>query len=246
MRYQHKNNKIYSRARLNFNFLKITPQKVKTRKKIRSFMPIFWILLIAIITCFSIWNYINPIFESLCEDRAKGIATKITNEQTTNIMNKYNYETFFAVQKDESGNVQMITANVLKINQVTSDIALNIQKALEKNEKNSVYIHLGALTGIRFLAGIGPRIGINIASSGNIETNVRSEFEAKGVNQTIHRVYLDIKTNVSILTSYETIEKSIENQVLILENVIIGQIPSTYYNFEGINNNQEEVLRLIE
>ena len=245
MKYQHNNiSKIYSRPRLNLKFFKNTPRSSKARKRIKKTMPVFTILLIAVIICFSLWNFINPIFENLCEDKTKSIATLITNEETTNIMKKYNYETFF-IEKDEKGNIQMINANVLKINQVTSDIALNIQKRLDENQKKSVYISLGAITGIKYLSGFGPKINIKIATTGNVETNLKSEFISQGVNQTMHRVYLEIKTNVNILTSYKTIQKTIENQVLIAENVIIGDIPSTYYNFEGTNSEQE-ALRVIE
>lgn len=257
MQYQPKNTtKIYSRARvdlsrnkrkkmrLNARFYPSPNLFLKKSDKIRKFILILIILLIAFSTFFSIWNFVNPIFESLCEDKAKSVATLVTNEETTNIMKKYNYDTFFTVEKDEKGNIQMISANVLKVNQVTSDISVEIQKSLNNSEKNKIYISSGAVTGIRFLSGVGPKIPINIVSSGNVDTNLRSEFIAQGVNQTLHRVYLDIKTNVNILTSFSTIEKSIENQVLIAENVIVGQIPSTYYNFEGTNT--EETLRLIE
>ena len=246
MKYQHNNiSKIYSRPRLNLKFLKNTPRSNGARKKIKKTMPVFTIFLIAVITCFSVWNFINPIFENLCEDKTKSIATLITNDETTNIMKKYNYENFFTIEKDEKENIQMINANVLKINQVTSDIALSIQKRLDENQKKSVHISLGAITGIKYLSGFGPKINIKIATTGNVETNLKSEFISQGVNQTMHRVYLEIKTNVNILTSFKTIQKTIENQVLIAENIIIGDIPSTYYNFEGTNSEQE-ALRLIE
>ena len=208
-------------------------------------MPFALVIFIAIITCFSVWNFIDPIFETLCEDKAKAVATLITNEETTNIMKKYNYDTFFTIEKDEKGNVQMINANVLKINEVTSDIAINIQNRLDESLKNTVYISSGAITGVRFLSGFGPRITLRISSSGIVDTDLRSEFISQGVNQTMHRVYLDIKTNVNILTSFKTIQKTIENQVLIAENVIVGDIPNTYYNFEGTNG-EDEALRLIE
>ena len=139
----------------------------------------------------------------------------------------------------------MINANVLKINQVISDIAINIQNRLDDKQKNSIYIASGAVTGVSFLSGFGPKIRLSISSSGNVDTDLRSEFISQGVNQTMHRVYLDIKTNVNILTSFKTIQKTIENQVLIAENVIVGNIPSTYYNFEGTNG-EDEALRLIE
>ena len=246
MQYQPKEDyKIYSRPRLNLAFLKNTPKSHKSRRKIKNTMPVVSIFLVAIITCFSIWNFVNPIFEKLCQDKAKSLATMITNEETTKIIEKYNYDTFFTIQKDEKGSIQIINANVLRINQVTSDIAVAIQKALDNNEKNKIYIHSGAITGIRFLSGTGPRIPLKIASAGNIDTDLRSEFISQGVNQTLHRVYLNIKTNVSILSSFNTIESSIENQVLIAEHVIIGEIPSNYYNFNGMENGKE-ALRLVE
>ena len=246
MQYQPKEDyKIYSRPRLNLAFLKNTPKSHKSRRKIKNIMPVVSIFLVAIITCFSIWNFVNPIFETLCKDKAKSVATMITNEETTKIIEKYNYDTFFTIQKDEKGSIQIINANVLRINQVTSDIAVAIQKALDNNEKNKIYIYSGAITGIRFLSGTGPRIPLKIASVGNIDTDLRSEFISQGVNQTLHRVYLNVKTNVSILSSFKTIESSIENQALIAEHVIIGEIPSNYYNFNGMKNG-EEALRLVE
>ena len=137
--------------------------------------------------------------------------------------------TFFTIEKDENGNIQMINANVLKINQITSDIAISIQKRLDSEQKNDIYIPCGAITGIKYLSGFGPRIKLNISSSGSIDTDLKSEFVSQGVNQTMHRVYLQIKTNVSVLTSFKTIRKAIENQVLIAEHIIVGEIPSTYF-----------------
>ena len=229
MQYQPKNDyKIYSRPRLNFGALKNSPKSYRLRKKIKKTSPIFTVFIIAILTCFSIWNFINPVFENLCEAKVKSVATIVTNEETTNIMKKYNYDTFFTIEKDEKGNIQMINANVLKINQITSDIAISIQKRLDSEQKNDIYIPCGAITGIKYLSGFGPRINLNISSSGNIDTDLKSEFISQGVNQTIHRVYLEIKTNVSVLTSFKTMQKTIENQVLIAEHIIVGDIPSTY------------------
>lgn len=82
---------------------------------------------------------------------------------------------------------------------------------------------------------MGPSIPMKLSTTGTVETSVRSEFESRGINQTIHRLYLDVECKVSILTPYNTIEDSITNQVVLIENVIVGLIPSTYYNLEGID-----------
>ncbi len=94
----------------------------------------------------------------------------------------------------------------------------------------------GSFTGFKLLAGKGPGVPIRISTIGNVETDLRSEFSAQGINQTLHRVYLQVVCEVSILTPYDNITEKIVNQVLIAENVIIGRIPNTYYNLEGIDN----------
>lgn len=81
---------------------------------------------------------------------------------------------------------------------------------------------------------MGPNIPIKISTSGTVLTKVRSEFENAGINQTIHRLYLDVTCNVSILTPYDVIEDSINNEIVLIENVIVGLVPDTYYNLEGM------------
>lgn len=103
----------------------------------------------------------------------------------------------------------------------------------------------GSFTGFKLLAGKGPGIKISISSEGEVETDLRSEFTSQGINQTLHRVYLQVKCNVSIVTPYDSIAREITNQVLLMENVIVGNIPNTYYNLEGLNGTSE-ALEIIE
>ena len=55
---------------------------------------------------------------------------------------------------------------------------------------------------------------------------------------------MQVKCNVSILTPFQNMEKEIINQVLLIENVIVGNIPNTYYNLEGLNNS--DAIELVE
>lgn len=106
-------------------------------------------------------------------------------------------------------------------------------------------MHFGSFTGFKLLAGRGPGIRIRISSIGDVETDLRSEFTQQGINQTLHRVYLQVKCNVNILTPFDNIEKDITNQVLLMENVIVGKIPDNYYNFEGMDG-ASEALEIME
>ena len=102
----------------------------------------------------------------------------------------------------------------------------------------------GSFTGFKLLAGRGPGVKIRISSIGEVETDLRSECIAKGINQTLHRVYLQVKCKIDILTPFDDIEKEITNQVLLVENVIVGHIPETYYNLEGIT--QDDAMEVMQ
>lgn len=138
----------------------------------------------------------------------------------------------------------MISANVITVNEIISDVALKIQEELNKVENNSFNLKLGSLTGSKLLSGIGPNVKVKIDVIGDLDTDLRSEFESKGINQTLHKMYLQIECNVIILTPYKTTEEKIINQVLLAEAVIIGTTPNTYYNFDGVD--KTNVIDVIE
>ena len=126
----------------------------------------------------------------------------------------------------------MITANIFTINEITSNVAINIQKSLDNYDDTTIKLSLGSFTGSKLLSSIGPNIKIGLSSAGKVNTDVRSEFVSQGINQTIHRVYLQIDCKVSILTPYESIDTDVSSQVLLVENVIIGEIPENYFNMQ--------------
>ena len=138
----------------------------------------------------------------------------------------------------------MISANVIPINEIISDIPIRIQEELEKEENCKFKINIGSFTGSRIVSGRGPQIEIKMSTIGNLDTDLRSEFTEAGINQTLHKIYLQVKCNVIILTPFNTIEEKIENQVLLAEAVVVGITPNTYYNFLGAP--ESDVLEIIE
>lgn len=126
----------------------------------------------------------------------------------------------------------MISANVITINGIISDIAVKIQEEINNEKNNSFNLKLGSLTGTKLLAGRGPDINIRIETIGSVDTELKSEFDSKGINQTVHKMYLEVECSVTILTPYKTIEDKIRNQILLGEAVIIGTTPETYFNME--------------
>ena len=103
--------KIYSRRRF---LIKPFFKKPRFKPKSKAF-KICVILMVIIIIIKLILNYIEPVFETMCEENAKSIATIITNQQSTIIMNNYKYEQLYSIEKDDNGDIVIIKANVIPI-----------------------------------------------------------------------------------------------------------------------------------
>lgn len=236
-----KHAKIYSRGRLQLfnekhNSSNLINDKGKIHKKRNKLYYVIVVILIAIITVIAIINAINPIIDKLCFTEAENIATKISNEQATIVMKEYKYDDLIEVTKDSNDNVKMVQTNTANINKIISDIPLKIQQELKKSDNTNINFKLGSIFGLKSLSGLGPNIRVKISNIGKVETNLKSEFLSQGINQTIHRIYLEINCEVTILTPIHTISQNILNQILIAETIIVGDIPNSYYNLQGISS----------
>ena len=117
--------KIYSRFRIRLPKIKFYHQNKgrtvsdKTKMKMAK---IFIIMVIAFSTVKLILDAVLPIFDTLCKDKARAIATIVANEQATEVMKQHTYDELFTIEKDNNGNIVMIKSNVVPINEIISDI----------------------------------------------------------------------------------------------------------------------------
>lgn len=225
---------IYSRKRIKFPKIVIYKEN---KKKINKLNIILIFFIILVIINLLVIKAISPVFNKLCEDKAKGVAVLICNTNTSECIKQYNYSDFIIIHMDDDKNIRMLEANMKNINLVISDITEKIQKEINNSQNEELYISSGSFTGVSLLSGRGPKIPIKISTIGNVNTQLKSEFFSKGVNQTIHRLYLKINCEISILTPFNTINEEINNQFIIAENIIVGNLPQTYYDLEGLSKN---------
>ena len=162
-------NKIYSRPRIGFN-LKNKKQKLK--------LFIIVILIIILIFLIIIFRAAYPIFIASCETEAASYAVSILNEEVSKAMTSYDYDDLVNIVKDDEGEVSYIEAKIVPINQLVSEITNNIQDRIDNMENITVTLNFGSISGISSLALISPSVDIKMESSGRIETEIESNFEA--------------------------------------------------------------------
>lgn len=134
--------KIYSRPRIRLPKIMIQSKRRIQNEKTKKMTTLIVILIIAFSTVKLILDAVLPIFDTLCENRAKSIATIISNEQATNVMKQHTYDELFTIEKDNNGNISMIKSNVIPINEIISDVANKIQEQINVRGRENIEIAL--------------------------------------------------------------------------------------------------------
>ncbi len=213
--------------------------KIKRRKPIKLKIGIFISIIFIIILFIILYlNYIvNPVIIEYSIAKTRSLSQKAVEEAVYQTINQgFIYDDLINITHDENGDVMYISTNSLQINLLARDLAKNSQKQLETMGNTGIDIPLGTFTGMPIFVGRGPEINIKLLPIGSISCKFSSEFLDAGINQTNHKIYLTVTTNVSIIlpTANETVQTT--SQLMIAESIIVGKIPDTYLNSSSIDD----------
>ena len=131
--------KIYSRPRIRIPKVLINGEVLNNHKN-KKIAKIIIILIIDFSTVKIVLDAVYPIFDTLCEAKAKSIATIVSNEQATNVMKEHSYDELFTLEKDNNNNITMVKSNVIAINEIISDVAVKIQEDIDNRGRENIEI----------------------------------------------------------------------------------------------------------
>lgn len=146
------------------------------------------------------------------------------------------YDRLVRLEKDESGFVTAAVTDMRRLNELRAGLTEDILRRLAEPETADLGIPLGNLTGSPLLSGVGPCVPVRILSVSEPETKLASRFTHAGINQTLHRLLLEIRTEVRVLIPGGTVTVTVYSDVTAAETVIVGQVPESYMYFESDDN----------
>lgn len=166
--------------------------------------------------------------------KVRAIATNAVNIAATTVLKGgITYDDLFTVIYDKNDKISMIQANSPSINSIAREIANLAQANLDSLGTQEVSIALGTFTGLALLTGFGPEIVINIYPIGTANCDFVSQFISAGINQTLHKIYIDVYADMEIITPFDEPMIRVKAEVLVCENVIVGEIPEIYLGSGG-------------
>ena len=165
-------------------------------------------------------NSLRPTITVLAETKAIELANRSINKAVGEIVkDKIDYSDLIYTKLDSQGKISMIQSNTILMNQIASDVALEIQNELKQVKTTTAYIPIGTALKSPILAKYGPQLKVSIEPIGNVSVNFKTSFESAGINQTRHRI-------IPLTTS----TKEVKAQIPICETIIVGEVPESYIN----------------
>ena len=58
-------------------------------------------------------------------------------------------------------------------------------------------------------------------------------FTSAGINQTLHRIMLNVRVECTLLIPGGTVDTAVEAQVCAAETLLVGQVPDAYLELPG-------------
>lgn len=187
-------------------------------------------VLIVLIGTLHIGKVLRELSGQMALSDAKDAAVDTVNEAVLLMMSRgnYDYDYFVDLGVSSDGQVTSLNANMSRINAFSAALLDYVGQLDRKNI--CVSIPVGNLTGSSLLLGRGPEIEIHMIMLTSPHIQFRSELSAAGINQTEHRLLLDVVVDIDVLVPWGSVGTQVTTEVLIAQTVIVGRVPNLYVN----------------
>lgn len=192
------------------------------------------IALLMAVTAMTVEKRVAPVLFAWAEAEAVNLATQAINKAVEETLEQIAALELAEVITDTQGRIQAIKYDTAKISQTSAAVALKIAHDLQGLPAETLAVPLGQFLGSELFAGYGPKITLKILPAGAVTATPVSSFVSAGINQTIHRLYLDIVVEMRIVVPLASQTMPVSTRVVLIEDVIVGDVPSWYFTAEGL------------
>lgn len=201
------------------------------RQRVLIWLTVIFTLLLALTV--AVVLHMKPVVVDLATARTSNAVNRIVVAAVNDAVDsgRIDYEQLVDFDKDAEGHVTALRSNMAAFNRLQASIADDILQRMAEVTSTDLAIPIGTLTGSPLLAGRGPCLRVRMQSVGTATARFDNQFSSAGINQTRHRIILDVDVHVSILLPGLTTYTKVSNEISVAETVIVGGVPETYTYF---------------
>ena len=210
--------------------MKKISRRVRRRRRLRRLLLLALLLSAALLLT---ERNLRPLVFALAQARSAAMATKVLSAAVDEALGDgVAYDDLMNVRMDERGQVALLSANTMRMNRLAQSAGAAAQRMLEQMSSERVTVPLGAALGLTLLAGSGPESPVSIVPVGSVSTSFKTEFEACGINQTRHKVYLELTASIRIVIPTGAKTTEVAANMLVAESIIVGAVPEGFVGYD--------------
>lgn len=183
-------------------------------------------------------NKLRPVVAEIASAQAQNTMTAVVeNAVTTGLAaRQVSYADFITVQRDGEGGITALTTDMARMNQLRAELIASILEALEGVDVSEVAVPLGSLFDLEPLWAKGPAIKARAMTVGTVRAEFDSQLTSAGVNQTLHRIWMEVDVPMTLLLPGGAAETVLHTRLCVAETVIVGKVPDTYLQLDGVKS----------
>lgn len=206
------------------------------RRRIKKWIRRLLLLAVLLIVAFFLLrSKYRLVIEDLAQTQVKNTTSDLTNDAIAKqiAIGDIQYDRIVYFEKDLDGRITALKTNMSEVNRLKTDILNIINDEILALDHSDIGIPLGSLFLPELLSGKGPAIPVHILSIRNSDANFVSHFSQAGINQTLHRLNMEVSIDVAILVLGQTSSFTMSSEVVVAETIIVGAVPQTYLQTGG-------------
>ncbi|MBE5754342.1 MAG: hypothetical protein E7340_03295 [Clostridiales bacterium] len=199
---------------------------------------------IALILCFVIIIGIVAYYKcfivkkinQICIDYTNTYCALSANEAILGVLNDgVDYNDLVFIEKNNSGEVVLMSANALKVNLISQKIVSKTEENLSNRLEKGVPIPFLVFLGFDMFKGYGQEIDYKSVFISSVECDFLSNFKSVGINQTLHTISVVVKCKVKVESFLQNEIQEFTAPFIISETVLVGSVPEVYLNGKLFN-----------
>ncbi len=206
-----------------------TGKKPKRRRRF-SIVPVLLIFLALLMLIVFLEKRLQPKMVALAESEAKGLITRICTETVLELgeQGEISYEKLTQMGFDRSGRLVSVNCNTAEINRIGALILSRLEQRLESENRLTIKLPLGTITGGYLFAGTGIPIPVRIVPEGAVTGEVQSELLSRGINQTCHKIGLQLQIEIIAALPGKDGQVNLDLTLPLCESIYLGEVPEVY------------------
>ncbi len=193
------------------------------------------VMIILLVLFFVLRSKYRLVIEDLAQTQVKNTTSDLTNDAIARQIAEGNihYDRIVFFEKDLDGRITALKTNMSEVNRLKTDILNIINDEILALDHSDIGIPLGSMFFPELFSGRGPAIPVHILSIRNSDANFVSHFSQAGINQTQHRLNMEVSIDVAVLVLGQTSSFSMSSEVVVAETIIVGDVPQTFLQTGG-------------